>query len=137
MKTSLLSILKDEYDYKFQNSKGITYAQKIQKNEYKISWDKSAHDINCQVRAFSPKPGAWTCFKNSESRIKILKADVISDQDITGPGNYEIGEITKDFKVKCAQGFLKIEIIQKEGKKPTSVKDFLNGNKIIDFFFIK
>lgn len=136
LKKSLFSIIENVCDYKHQNSDGITYAKKIQKSEYRISWNKSAHDVNCQIRAFSLKPGAWTCFRNSESRIKILKASVISDQDISDKGNYDIGEITKNFQVKCAKDFLKIEIIQKEGKKPTSVKDFINGNEITDFFFI-
>ena len=58
------------------------------------------------------------------------------EKEISDASNYHIGEITKKFQVKCAKDFLEIEIIQKEGKKPISVKDFINGNQITDFFFI-
>ncbi len=136
LKKSILSILKNEHKYKYQNSTGVTYAKKINKTEFRIIWNKSALNIDCQIRAFSPKPGAWTCFRNSESRIKILKACIIPEERVIDANNYSIGEITKTFLVKCSRDFLKIEIIQKEGKKPTTMKDFVNGNNITDFFFI-
>ena len=66
---------------------------------------------------------------NSKSRIKILKASII-DEDDSLKKKYNVGDITEDFKVKCGRNFLKIEVIQKEGKSPMAVMDYLNGNKI-------
>ena len=134
LKEAIVKIVNNDIKLKYQDEKYVSYASKIDKSELKIQWNNDANDINAKIRAFSPKPGAWTKFKNSESRIKILEARVIKDLDIENK-KLNIGQITKDFRVRCAKDFLEVKILQKEGKKPIPAKDFLNGNKIQDFSF--
>ena len=57
------------------------FNSKIKKNEAQINWEKDAHEINQKIKAFSPKPGAWTIIRNSDTRIKILKANIIKEKD--------------------------------------------------------
>src|SRR5438270_2042755 len=54
---------------------GETYATKIDKAETRIDWSKPAVDIERQVRAFAPAPGAW--FEANGERIKLLEAEVV------------------------------------------------------------
>ncbi len=133
LKKSILKIINNEIKYKFQDETLVTYAKKIKKKESKIIWNKSAYDINLKIRAFSPFPGAWTTFKNSNKRVKILKAKIIKEENFNN--EFKTGDITEKLEVKCKKDFLKIEILQKEGKKPMSSEEFLNGNKIKDSQF--
>ncbi len=128
LKKAIIDICNENVSYSFQSEDEATYAEKLNKEEFKITWNDDAKLINLKIRAFSPYPGAWTTFKNSKSRLKILKASLIK-KDKTFSANYHVGDITKDFEVKCGKDFLKIEVLQKEGKKPMNIKDFLNGNK--------
>ncbi len=135
LKQAIKKIVNKDFKYKYQKDSHVTYAKKIEKSECKILWNSDAQDINLKIRAFSPYPGAWTSFKNSNLRIKILKAKVIRENKKQEKTKYETGQIIDNFVVKCAKNFLKIEILQKEGKKPILAKEFINGNKIEEFFF--
>ena len=53
---------------------GATYAKKVDKAEARIDWTHSAPEIERQVRAFAPAPGAW--FEANGERIKLLEAAV-------------------------------------------------------------
>ena len=134
LKQGIIDIVNNNFSFKFQSEELASYANKLDKSEFKIIWTEDASKINLKIRAFSPYPGAWTNFKNSKSRIKILKASIIDEDDFPKK-KYNVGDITEDFKVKCGRNFLKIEIIQKEGKSPMAVMDYLNGNKIKTFSF--
>src|SRR5689334_22489558 len=54
-----------------QPDQGVTYASKIDKVEARIDWSKAAIEIERQVRAFAPSPGAW--FEADGERIKLLE----------------------------------------------------------------
>lgn len=135
LKQAILNLINDETVLSCQNDKFATYAKKIEKIEQKIIWEKKAFDINLQIRAFSPIPGAWTNIKNKNERIKILKAKVIKKPTIYNERKFNIGDINEHFEVKCGEDFLKIDLLQKEGKTPTTSKDFLNGNSIKNLSF--
>ena len=107
----------------------------IDKSESKIIWNDDAYNINLKVRAFSPYPGAWTTLKNSKGRIKILKAMVLKNHNYLSERKYNVGHISENLEVKCANNFLKIITLQKEGKKSILASEFLNGNRIKDLSF--
>src|SRR5471032_629505 len=43
-----------------QDADGVSYARKILKEEARIDWSKSAHEVDGHIRGLSPFPGAWT-----------------------------------------------------------------------------
>ncbi len=135
LRKSILTVVNNKISYEFQNEQFVTYAKKISKSESKLVWSKDAHEINLKVRAFSPIPGAWTSLENSDKRIKILKANVVKEENFLDLDVLDIGDVTENLEVKCGKDFLKIEILQKEGKTPLSARDFLNGNKITNYKF--
>src|SRR5947209_8308279 len=53
---------------------GTTYATKINKAETRIDWNDPVSEIERQVRAFAPSPGAW--FEAGGERIKLLETEV-------------------------------------------------------------
>ena len=130
LRDAIFKIINDDVNYVYQDERFVTYAEKIKKNEVQINWEKDAHEINQKIKAFSPKPGAWTIIRNSDTRIKILKANIIKEKDYQKKDKLKIGGVDEDLEVRCGKDFLKIKILQRNGKKPISAVDFLNGNKI-------
>jgi methionyl-tRNA formyltransferase len=107
-----------------QNHSLATYAPKITAEEAEIRWEKSAEEIHNQIRAFSPRPGAWCwCFtaNGEKKRVKILRSMAVGQ---TGsPGSVA----TPDGIVGCGSGSLQIIEIQPEGKKAMSASEWLRG----------
>src|SRR5262249_34244409 len=58
-----------------QSSIGVTYAAKLTQDDERLDWGRSAEDLARQVRALSPRPGAWFAMKGD--RLKVLAGDAI------------------------------------------------------------
>ena len=102
-----------------QAADGATYAKKISKEETRIDWTKSAREIDCQIRALSPSPGAW-CEAKGE-RLKILYAEPSS-------GSGRPGEILDDrLMVACAEGALRLTNLQRAGRGVMDAPELLRG----------
>jgi methionyl-tRNA formyltransferase len=109
-----------------QNEIAVTYAPKLEKNEAQIDWRLSAEDINRVVRAFNPRPGAYS--RVCGASMKIWQAGVAAD----APG--KTGEIVATGRdgivVVCGAGTLVLEIVQKPDGKKLSAAEFLSGHAL-------
>ena len=117
------NILDDKAKFIEQNHAQATYASKIQKLEGKINWDENALNIIGKINGLYPVPGAFFIFKGE--RYKILKADI-------GNGIGNPGEVVSDYlEVTCGNGqSIKIKEIQRQGKKPQNIGEFMLGSQI-------
>jgi methionyl-tRNA formyltransferase len=103
-----------------QPDEGVTYASKIDKAEARIDWSKSAEEIERQVRAFAPAPGAW--FETNGERVKLLSAD--AGNDASG----KPGEVLDDcLCVACGSGFIRPLQVQRAGRGIMTSGDLLRG----------
>lgn len=104
-----------------------TYAGMISKEDGKIDFDKSPVEIERQIRAFDPWPGAF-CSLNGAT-MKVWKAEVIDRELDLTPGT--VANVSKDgIDICCGGSTLRVTEIQMPGKKRVSVDAFLRGNKI-------
>jgi methionyl-tRNA formyltransferase len=108
-----------------QPNLGITYANKIFREDEIIDWNRKAYEIINQIRALSPFPGA-KCRINEET-IKIIDAEVIDNNDELDNGSI----IGNTIVIKCAENAIKVNVLQRPGKKIMSSKEVLNGWKVI------
>jgi methionyl-tRNA formyltransferase len=101
-----------------QDDLKTTYAKILNKQDGKINWQKTAQEIERQIRAFNPWPGSYTFFKykNKLIKVKIFKSRVSKSAE------------EKTLAVKCAKDFLIIERLQMEGGKEMASDDFLRGH---------
>jgi len=108
-----------------QDSKKATYAPKIDIEDCKINWSKTADSIHNQIRAFSPKPGAFTFYENK--RVKLFGSKLLRNTRSTSlvPGKIEYADSI--FKVGTATEPIQITNIQIEGKKILPVDQFILG----------
>ena len=102
-----------------QPADGVTYASKIDKAEARIDWGQSATQIERQVLAFNPAPGAW--FEANGERIKLLDAESV---DGAGAPGEVVG---LPLVVACGEDALHCRTLQRAGKGAMAVEDFLRG----------
>lgn len=119
---TLNQIKNNEAKYKKQNHDLATYAKKIEKLECKINWQNSAETILNQIRALKGNLCAY--FEHNGEKIKIHEAEIISLND----KSFEAGKIIdKNLTIQCGLGQIRPKIIQRAGKKPMNLKEFLLG----------
>ena len=101
-----------------------TFASAIEKSDLVIDWSRDAYEIRNRIRALSPSPGAFSCFRGK--RIKILGGGADSESFEVKPGG--IAKVEKgSLGVACGSGLFFIQELQPEGKKAMSVAEFIRG----------
>jgi len=116
-------ILDDKATFIEQDHSKATYASKIQKSEGEIDWTESAQNIIGKINGLYPTPGAFFIY-NGE-RYKILKADI--GNGIGNPGDV----ISNYLEIVCGKNqSIKIIEIQRQGKKPQNIGEFMLGSQL-------
>ena len=110
----------------------IKTAYKLNKENCKIDWSKSALEINNLIRGLSPYPASWCFFtdKGQEWNVKIYESKIITETH-----NYNIGKIIstkKEIKIAVKDGFIQILNLQFPGKKKMATAELLNGISFSD-----
>jgi methionyl-tRNA formyltransferase len=105
----------------------IKTAYKLNKENCKIDWTKSATEINNLIRGLSPYPSAWCFFtdRDEEWNVKIYEAKIILE-----PHSHAIGSMVctkKEIKVAVENGYIQILSLQFPGKKKMNTSELLNG----------
>lgn len=110
-----------------QDESKSTYADKIAKEDYDISWDGASRDIVNKIRALAPAPGAKT-MTDDGLLIKILKAKV-ADENISGePGT--ISCIDTRLLVVTGDGVIEIIELKPQDRAAMSADSWLRGHKL-------
>jgi len=105
-----------------QAEDGVTYAKKIDKAETRLDFALPAAQVERQVRAFAPAPGAW--FELDGERYKVLAADVAEG---SGPAGTVLDE---RLTIACGAGALRVRAIQRAGKPVMDAASLLRGRPI-------
>ena len=115
--------MEDKIEFKEQNHSNATYASKIDKSESQIKWADPAEIIIGKINGLYPNPGAFFIYKGE--RYKILRAELAS-------GIGRVGEVLNDYlEISCGnQKSIKIAEIQRQGKKPQNINEFMLGSQI-------
>ena len=116
-------ILDDKVKFIEQDHSKASYAHKIEKTEGEIDWSETAENIIGKINGLYPVPGAFFVFEGE--RYKILKAEI-------GNGIGSPGEIISNYlEIICGNDkSIKIIEIQRQGKKPQKIGEFMLGSQI-------
>ncbi len=111
-----------------QDHPQATFTKKISPADARIVWNEPAEHVERKIRAFSPRPGAFSLWnKNGTTvRIRILRAIIAVKTPNAAPGTVFIRETS--FAVACQDEALRIDRLQLEGKKEMAASDFLRGH---------
>ncbi len=106
-----------------QPTEGVTYAPKIDKSEAMIDFMISAPQVERQIRAFAPTPGAF--FEHQGERFRILAADALMISGAS-PGKVMDDQLT----IACNPGAIRPTLIQRAGKSAMTPAELLRGHAI-------
>jgi methionyl-tRNA formyltransferase len=101
-----------------QNPSATTYAPKLNREDGRIDWNKSAALIERKIRAFDPWPGAFTILRDEAGRDRKLKVFRAHTADDSASGVLSF---------KASDATLVLDEVQLEGKRRLSAAEFLRG----------
>lgn len=106
-----------------QPEEGVTYAHKIEKAESRLDFTGDAVNVERQVRAFAPAPGAF--FELEGERYRVLAAEVA---DVEG----DAGETLDDaLTIACGRGSIRPVLVQRAGRPAMDAASLLRGRAIV------
>ena len=115
-----------------QDDARATFAPKIERDDARIDWTESATRIVCAIRAFDPKPGAFTTLGGVE--VKLFGArgasfDVPPEASFPPPGTIlaidDAGAV-----VACGDGVVRVTDAQLAGKRRLSIAELARGRGV-------
>lgn len=124
IKASLTKFVNGELLSAPQSKDGVTYAQKLTKDEARIDWTSPAVTVHNKVRAFQPNPGVWAdvTLDGHVERLKILQTSL----SVAHAFNHRPGEVMRDAQaVMCGDRPLKLQWVQKAGSKAMTMHAWL------------
>jgi len=112
-----------------QKDSDATYANKIEKADGIVDWSRSAREIHNQIRGLHPWPHAYSDLQGE--RIILLRSEV--EREL--PGVQALAGTVLDahsdqFRVQTGDGVLRLLILQREGRRPLTAREFLAGRRI-------
>ena len=105
-----------------------THAAKIEKDDCKIDFERSATVLDCAIRGVTPIPGAFAYLKGK--MLKIYKATPTHGKGKPGEVIATDPKGVGSFTVACGEGALKVFGVIPEGKGRMGAGDFVRGRKI-------
>jgi methionyl-tRNA formyltransferase len=126
MLRALGALARDTLQLTPQADEGVTYAAKIDKSETRIDWGKPWNVVHDHCRGLSPFPGAWFELPGpgQPARIKVLRTT-------RGEGTGAPGTVLDDnLTIACGAGAVRLLEIQRSGKQPMKVENFLRGTPV-------
>jgi methionyl-tRNA formyltransferase len=108
-----------------QPEEGVTYAHKVEKSEAAIDWRRTCAELDRQVRAFNPFPGAATVL--GDIGLKVWRAH---PADGHGEPGRVLSASAEGIVVACGAGALALTELQRAGLKRLGARDFLRGHPL-------
>jgi methionyl-tRNA formyltransferase len=109
-----------------QQSKGITRAPKLSKDDGRTDWTRSATEIRNLIRGTNPFPGAFTTRKNKE--LKLHRATVVAGEGT--PGQVILADGKAGLVVATGQDALALEEVQPAGKARMTGAELVRGYRV-------
>jgi methionyl-tRNA formyltransferase len=106
-----------------QGDDGVTYASKIDKGEARLDFTQSAEQVERQVRAFAPTPGAF--FELEGERYRVLQAELVSAKGVAGT------TLDEQLTIACGSGAIRPVLIQRAGRPAMATAALLRGRAFV------
>jgi methionyl-tRNA formyltransferase len=104
-----------------------TFAPKVDRAVTRVDWAGNAADVARTIRAYDPKPGAFSTVKGGE--VKLFGARVASSAASAAPGDVlQIDE--NGMVIACGSGAVAISRVHPAGKKRITPMEWSRGRGI-------
>ncbi|MCZ6777750.1 MAG: methionyl-tRNA formyltransferase [Acidobacteria bacterium] len=133
LEKTLLGLQEGSLQPRPQPSEGVTRAPRLSVDEARLDWSLAADDLDRRVRAYNPRPVAWTEFRGQRLKIwgsRPVSADVVPDgESPPRPGTVTV--VSGDtLRVACGRAALDLLEIQPAGGRRSTARDAINGRTL-------
>jgi methionyl-tRNA formyltransferase len=109
-----------------QDDAEATYCTRLTKADGRIDWSQNAEEIDARIRAFYPRPGAFT-YTGGEL-LKIHRAAVFAREGADAPPGTVCGtDKAAGILVQAGRGIIALQTLQRATKRAVGWRDFING----------
>jgi methionyl-tRNA formyltransferase len=110
-----------------QDESRATYAAKLTRETALVDWSRSAHEVGRHIRAYDPKPGAWSRVRDTE--VKLFGARV-APRSATHSAGDVLAIDAEGAIVACGGGAVRVTAMQPAGKRRLTPLEWANGRGI-------
>jgi methionyl-tRNA formyltransferase len=122
----LIEALDTQPPFREQPEHGITYAEKIEREDRRLDPSRRADELERRVRALTPHLGAYVELEDGE-RLGVRRAALAQGVDDIEPGTLAVRD--SRLLYGAAQGALELLDVHPAGRKPMPAADWLRGHK--------
>ena len=112
-----------------QDASRASFAPKLERAEAELDWTEPAATLARRVRGFAPRPGAWALLAGEP--LRILAARALPGPVDRPPGRVRVGG-DPPLRVATGDGWLVPRVLQRAGRRPLGVEEFLRGHPLPD-----
>jgi methionyl-tRNA formyltransferase len=110
-----------------QDEARATYAGKIDREATRVDWSRPAAEVARRIRAFDPRPGAWTTHRSAD--LKLYGGRPMATLHPAAPGEVTLID-ANGMAVACGDGAVQVTAIQPSGKRRLTPNELVNGRGI-------
>ncbi|MBK6486474.1 MAG: methionyl-tRNA formyltransferase [Gemmatimonadetes bacterium] len=109
-----------------QNEAHVTFARKIDRAQAMIDWTQRGEDVARTIRAFDPRPGAFTTQRGLDVKLFGARAAM----DARGDAGHVLGIDESGMLVACGEGGVRIGYVHPAGKRRLAALDYAQGRGV-------
>jgi len=110
-----------------QDETHATYAPKVDRDMARVRWEEPAQRVARQVRAFDPRPGAWTILNDNELKLFGPRpADEWESDEVPG----QVLQTDPAFVVATGEGALQFLDVQPAGRHRMATREWIRGRSV-------
>lgn len=112
-----------------QDDAAATYAPKITRADARLDWTRPAEYVARAIRAYDPRPGAYTVLRGSEVKLFGARAVRVEERPDVAPG--EVIALGDDgLVVQCGEDAVRVAYVQPAGRARLSAADWVRGRGV-------
>lgn len=111
-----------------QDGSRVSFAPKVTRDDAKIDWTLEDVEVSRAIRAYDPKPGAFTTRQGTD--LKVFGPRVVQNAEAAVGTPGEVIAATPELVVACGKGALRISDVQPAGRSRMGAADWARGRAI-------
>ena len=110
-----------------QDESRATYAGKLTRESARVDFTGSAYDVSQHIRAYDPRPGAWSLVRGAE--VKLFGAQ-LAPRGLSHAAGDVLAVDAAGLLIACGSGAVRVVAVQPSGKKPLPPLEWARGRGI-------
>jgi methionyl-tRNA formyltransferase len=111
-----------------QDESRVTYAARLDRMDGRLDFSRSAREVHNAIRGLQPWPLAAA--RLGDQRLLLLASQAIPDETTTAPPGTVVRIDPDALAVATGSGVVRLLRLQREGRPPVTVRDFVNGQHV-------